>query len=131
MIETQLTFESGESSLSVRRFTITEGISTLWAASVWARSSDPSIDLESIAGKRASLRIGSGLARSILGGHRVFAGMCVQIAQVQAEPTGLSTYQLDLRPLLWKLTQRRNHRIFQRIAIPDIASALLSEWAIP
>ncbi|XYI04262.1 type VI secretion system Vgr family protein [Sorangium sp. So ce1128] len=126
-----LSFESGESSLSVRRFTVTEGISTLWTASVLARSDDPSIDLESIAGKAASLRIASGLGHSALGGERLFAGMCVQIAQIAAEPTGLSTYQLDLRPLLWKLTQRRNHRIFQRASIPEIAEALLAEWAIP
>ena len=131
MAEMELTFESGEPSLSVRRFTVTEGISTLWTVSVWARSGDASIDLESIAGKTAKLRVASELADSRLGGERVWDGLCVQIAQVAPEATGLSTYQLDFRPLVWKLTQRRNHRIFQRASVPEIAEQILDEWRIP
>jgi type VI secretion system secreted protein VgrG len=36
-----LTFAYGESSLSVRRFVVQEGISTLFTVSVWALSDDP------------------------------------------------------------------------------------------
>ncbi|MEO5725511.1 MAG: hypothetical protein ABI134_20270 [Byssovorax sp.] len=37
-----LTFASGESSLSVSRFSIHEGISSLFTVSIWALSEDPS-----------------------------------------------------------------------------------------
>jgi type VI secretion system secreted protein VgrG len=50
--------------------------------------------------------------------------------QVQAEPTGLSTYYLRIVPTLWLSTQRRNHRIYQHISIPDIIDKLLGEWSI-
>jgi type VI secretion system secreted protein VgrG len=50
--------------------------------------------------------------------------------QVQAEPTGLSTYYLRIVPPLWLLTQRRNYRVFQHLSIPDITDKLLGEWSI-
>ncbi len=37
---------------------------------------------------------------------------------------------MRLVPALWLLTQRRNHRIFQHLSIPDIVSRLLAEWNI-
>ena len=51
----ELAFESKESSLSVRRFSVREGMSSLFNVSVWARSPDASIDLERLVGQEASL----------------------------------------------------------------------------
>ena len=36
-----------------------------------------------------------------------------------------------LVPNLWLLTQRQNHRVFQRMTEPEMAALLLSEWGIP
>jgi type VI secretion system secreted protein VgrG len=126
----ELSFASGESSLSVRSFSVKEGISTLFSASIEARSPHQDIDLESIVGRPASFRVESGLRFAAREGPREWAGVCSFIEQVQAEPTGLSTYRLEIVPALWLLTQRRNYRVFQHASIPDIADAILSPWGI-
>src|SRR5262245_44569327 len=126
----ELSFESGESSLSVRRFNVREAISRLWAVSVWARCTDPSVDLGALVGKRASLRAASELANTTLCGERVWAGICAHAAQLGIDTEGLSTYHVEIVPTLWGLTQRTNHRIFQRLSIPEMADEILDEWKI-
>jgi len=126
----ELSFACEERSLSVRRFSIHEGISTLFTVSVWARSNDPSLDLSAIVGRPASLRVISGYQYARLGGARLWTGICSYMEQLQAEPTGLSTYYLRIVPSLWLLGQRRNYRIFQHQSIPDIIGRLLDEHSI-
>lgn len=131
----ELSFESGESSLSVRRFSVQEAVSSLFSVSIWARSESPAIDLEAIVGKAASFRVVSGWLFARLGGARLWTGIVSSIEQVQAvEPKmgtkELSTYALRIVPELWMLTQRRNYRIFQHKNIPDIIDALLMDWNV-
>ena len=131
----ELTFGCGESSLSVRRFSVHESISGMFTVSVWARSESPSIDLEAIIGQPASLRVVSGWAFAKQGGARLWSGIVSSIEQVQAvQPTSgahqLSTYSLRIVPFLWTLTQRRNYRIFQHLSVPDIIDELLDGWGI-
>jgi type VI secretion system secreted protein VgrG len=125
----ELSFAGGESSLSVRRFTAHETVSAPFVLSVWACSTSPDIDLEAIVGKGAGLKIISGLAQA-LQSTRVWTGVCSHIEQIQAEPTGLSTYYLRIVPELWLLNQRRGNRIYQHLSIPDIVGKLLAEWNI-
>ena len=56
----ELSFASGEASLSVRRFSVREAASALFTVSIWARSPNEDLDLGSIVGKPAGLRIASG-----------------------------------------------------------------------
>ncbi|MDC0744952.1 type VI secretion system Vgr family protein [Polyangium mundeleinium] len=131
----ELSFACGESSLSVRRFSVHESVSGLFTVSVWARSESPSIDLEAIIGQPASLRVVSGYRFARLGGARLWSGIVSSIEQVQAvQPASgtheLSTYSLRIVPSLWTLTQRRNYRIFQHLSIPDIVDELLSDWGL-
>ncbi len=126
----ELSFASGESSLSVRRFSVEEALSSLFDVSIWARSPNPSLDLSEIVGHDASLRIASGYAFARQGGARIWTGIVSQASLVQAETTGLSTYSLRIVPRLWLLTQRRGYRIFQHLSIPDIVDKLLAEWSI-
>ena len=125
----ELTVDSKETSLDVRRFDVQESISGLFSLSVRARSPNADLDLESIVGKPASFRVVSGVAFA-RAGARFWTGVCSHIEQLQAETTGLSTYQLRIMPTLWLLTQRRNHRIYQHLTIPDIADKILAEWEI-
>src|SRR5689334_1538148 len=106
----ELTLESGETSLDVRRFDVQESVSGLFSLSIRAFSPNADLDLESIVGKKASFRIVSGLAFAHAG-SRLWTGVCSHIEQLQAETTGLSTYHLRIMPTLWLLTQRVNHRI--------------------
>ncbi len=126
----ELFFASGETSLSVRRFSVHEGVSSLFTVSVWARSPNQDIDLSVLVGDAAGLRVVSGMAHAAMGGARSWTGVCSYLEQVQAEPTGLATYYLRIVPTLWLLTQRKNHRIFQHKSIPDIVDAMLSGWSI-
>ena len=126
----ELSFASGETSLSVRRFSVREAASDLFTVSVWARSPNEDLDLGSIVGKPAGLRIASGYEFAFNGGARLWTGICNHIEQIQAEPKGLSTYSFRIVPTLWLLTQRRNYRIFQHLSIPDITDKLLGEWSI-
>ena len=125
----ELTFESGETSLEVRHFDVHESISALFTVSLRARSPNADLDLESIVGKSASFRIVNGLAFGRVP-TRLWTGVCSHIEQIQAEPTGLSTYHLRIVPTLWLLTQRRNHRLYQHLSIPDIADEILGEWSV-
>ncbi|WP_438044462.1 type VI secretion system Vgr family protein [Sorangium sp. So ce128] len=131
----ELSFECGEASLSVHHFSVHEAISTPFTVSVVARSESSSIDLQAIVGLPASLRAASGV-RAVRGdGARLWAGIVSNIEQVEAVETSpsaleVSTYHLRIVPTLWLLGQRRNYRIYQHLAIPDIVDRLLGEWSI-
>jgi type VI secretion system secreted protein VgrG len=125
----ELSFASKEESLSVRRFAVHEGLSTLFEVSIWAVSPYDDLDLEAIVGKEAAFRIVTGVAHSRRP-VRLWSGVCRHIEQVQAEPGGLSTYYLRIVPKIWLLTHRRNSRIFQHKTAPEIIDAVLQDWGI-
>ncbi len=118
----ELSFESGDDSLSVRRFSVREAVSTLFEVEIEACSPSEDLDLESLVGKAAVLRVGAA--------GRLFRGVCSAVEQVRAEPSGLSTYALRIVPALWLLTQRRNYRLFQHLSVPGVVRAVLAEWSI-
>ena len=125
----ELSFACGESSLEVRRFAIHEALGTLFAARIWARSHDPSIDLEPLCGQAASLRLDPGYA-NVTNNTRVYSGIVSSAKQGKAEASeqGLSTYEVVIVPKLWLLNHRVGNRIYQHLKIPDIVDALLGEW---
>ncbi|AUX39059.1 type IV secretion protein Rhs [Sorangium cellulosum] len=130
-----LVVASGESGLSVRRFSIREAVSTPFSISLWARSPDPSLDLGAVVGQPASFRMVAGYAHVLGGGTRRWSGLVSYAEQAHAlQPAvgqrGLSTYHLRIVPALWLLTQRRGNRIYQHLSIPDIVDRLLAEWQI-
>ena len=124
------------SPFDVRRFSVRESLSRLFVVEVFGVAEDPSLDLEAVVGKPASLELASGYT-NVAGTSRVWSGLCNHIQQVRGVPPGvggsrvLSTYFLRIVPTLWLLTQRRNYRIFQHLSIPDIVDRLLDGWAIP
>lgn len=126
MAHLELHFQCGETSLSVRRFTIHEAISTPFSVSVMARSDNPAIDLSAIVGQPAGLRLTDR-------GSRAWQGICCTMAQTHAERREhevQSQYTIRIVPHLWLLSERINHRIFQHLSIPDIVSRILDEWHI-
>jgi type VI secretion system secreted protein VgrG len=124
----ELSFASGEASLSARSFRVEQGLSRPFSAKVVARSPHQ-IDLESIVGRPAALEIVND-PPFMQAPARRWAGVCQQIEQVRAEPAGLQTYELTIVPSLWLLTQRRGYRIFQHRTIPEIVARVLSAWSI-
>jgi uncharacterized protein involved in type VI secretion and phage assembly len=101
MAVAELSFASGDTSLSVRTFRVEEAVSKPFSITVMARSPNQ-IDLESIVGQQATLTIQSGVVH-LSNATRTWTGICHLIEQVQAEPTGLSTYEIGIMPALWLL----------------------------
>jgi len=131
----QMTLDTAGAPCSPRRFSVHEAVSSLFTVSVWARSEDDSIPTGSVVGKPASFGLESGYAHVKSGGTRLWKGICSHFQQLKAvnpQPgqKALHTYHVRIVPDLWLLTQRRNHRIFQRVAIPDIVKKILAEWKI-
>jgi len=129
----ELTLESGESTLSVRSFDIHEQLSTPFEVNVVCRSPNPDIDLETIVGKAVLLTIRSGNPK-VETPERTWEGTCSFMQMLKSEEEvgarGLSTYQLQIMPRMWLMTHNREHRIFQRITIPDLVEKLLKEWEV-
>lgn len=134
MPHAELSFDSGESSLSVRRFSIHEAVSSPFTISVWARSENPAIDIGAIVGQAAGIRITSGFVNVTGGGARTWNGLCSYMELVRAErrpsPKEQSLYYLRITPTLWLTTHKSTHKIFQHITIPDIVTKILDEWRI-
>src|SRR5262249_11618191 len=100
-----------------------------------AVSEEPALNLEGMVGKPASLRAITGYQWVTHGGLRQWTGIVSYMEQVQGihpqlGEKPLSTYFLRIVPNLWLLTQRRNHRIYQHLSIPDIVDKLLKEWSV-
>src|SRR5262245_14668079 len=106
-----LSFDSGEASLSVRSFRVDDVISRPFTVAVQALSPNQ-IDLETLIGRGAAFSLDDGTV-SGRGDTRRWSGVCQHIEQVQAEPTGLSTYEVRIKPNLWLLTQRRGYHVYQ------------------
>ncbi|MCC6552679.1 MAG: type VI secretion system tip protein VgrG [Polyangiaceae bacterium] len=122
----ELSLACGE-ALRVHRFAVREELSALFSVQVLARSSDPMLDLGSILGGAAALRIAHA--------ERLWSGIChrarlVQAVELGATEAGLSTYEIEIVPRLWLLGERTRYRIFQHLAIPDVVRAVLGEWGL-
>src|SRR5262245_26122153 len=134
MPQLELSFQSGESSLSVRRFSIHDAVSNPFTVSVWARSENPAIDLGCIVGQQAGIKLTAGFIPRLGGGARTWSGVRIYMGQVRGErhpsPTEKSLYSPRIVPRLWLLTHRRGNRIFQHLTIPDIVDKILGEWSL-
>jgi type VI secretion system secreted protein VgrG len=122
-------FVATKDELSVRRFSVTEVLSSFFDVTLLAMSKNDDIDLEGVVGKPAAFAINHGIVH-LTTPLRVWSGTCVHIEQQQAEIKGLSTYFLRIAPTLWLLTQRSINRIFQHLSVPDIADKVLADWGI-
>ncbi len=123
----ELAFADEKLKMSVRAFTVREGVDRLFEVLVTAASTDAELDLGRVAGRAASFRLHTGDAHRP---HRSWSGVCREIEQVSVEESGLSIYLLHIAPMLWRTTQRVGRRIFQHQSAVDIATAVLGEWGI-
>ncbi|MBI6549576.1 type VI secretion system tip protein VgrG [Xenorhabdus lircayensis] len=108
----------------VTDFTLNESFSQPFSLSVGLASADPAIDFPAVLDRTATLTIlQNGLEqRSITG----------IVSRFEQGNTGLhqTTYQMTIRPDLWRTTLRQNSRIFQQQDIATITTTLLKEHNI-
>ncbi|MEM6789841.1 MAG: type VI secretion system tip protein TssI/VgrG [Myxococcota bacterium] len=124
---------ASDEALSVRRFTARERVSRLYEVDVFAMTENPSVDLEQVIGKPASFRAQSEHRFAVLGGTRMWDGICSFVELVKgsrplAGQRPLNEYRIRITPALWLLRHRRGNRIFQHLSIPDIIDVILGEW---
>lgn len=124
-----LSLAAGPDAISVRHFSVSEALSTLFDVSVVAVSPLDDIDFESIVGQEATLQVEAGELEAV-GHSRTWTGVCCHFEQLKAEETGLSTYLVRIVPKLWLASQRTNRRIFQHASTPEIVKVVLSHWKI-
>jgi type VI secretion system secreted protein VgrG len=113
--------------LDVRQFTTREQLSTLFSVSVTVVADNADIDFEALIGQPAEFTALGGVATEQ---SRLWTGICKEVQEIAAEETGLSTYVIEIVPVLWLASQRRNHRMFQLMSEVEIALQILSEWGI-
>ncbi|WP_443089519.1 type VI secretion system Vgr family protein [Xenorhabdus sp. Sc-CR9] len=108
----------------VTDFTLTEGFSQPFNLNVGLASADPAIDFPAVLDRTATLTI---LQDGVE--QRSITGM---VARFEQGNTGLhqTTYQMTLRPDLWRTTLRQNSRIFQQQDIATIITTILKEHGI-
>ncbi len=116
---------SPDLDLSVRTFSVEEGISQLFAIRLTCVSPYAEIDLSSLVGDQASFELSWNVGRR-------WSGLCdtAEFARVADDGQGLATYELTVVPMMWRLTQRVQNRLFQHVSIPEIVTAILQEWQI-
>jgi type VI secretion system secreted protein VgrG len=139
----ELSFASADDgAFDIRGFVVSEGLSSLFSVSLSVVSPLDAVDLGEMLGQRAEFRIhGGGLLQSAVAAlnaaegafherGRAWTGIVKRFEQIQAESTGLSTYELEIVPALWLLTQRTNYRVFQHLSAVEIVQKLLGDWKI-
>ncbi len=126
----KLTFANGNEALDVRHFSVHEEMNELFEVSILAISDDSDVDIAGIVGKGAIFKL-------LTPNHqaqapvRVWSGVVSSMSQVHAEPApGQSMYHLTIVPDMWRLTLRRNNRIYEHKDTPTIVRELLMEWKI-
>ncbi|WP_244922803.1 type VI secretion system tip protein VgrG [Xenorhabdus cabanillasii] len=108
----------------VTDFTLNESFSQPFSLSVGLASADPAIDFPAVLDRTATLTI---LQNGIE--QRSITGI---VARFEQGNTGLhqTTYQMIIRPDLWRTTLRQNSRIFQQQDIANIITTILKEHNI-
>ncbi|MBW2456064.1 MAG: type VI secretion system tip protein VgrG [Deltaproteobacteria bacterium] len=127
MSNAQLTFANPELALSVRGFSVHDGLSQLFDVFVTAASRAADLDLETIVGRPAAFRLATVDPERP---YAVWSGLCSDCEQIAIEEEGMSIYALRIVPMLWRCTQRRNLRIFQHCTVVEAVTALLADWDI-
>ncbi len=127
MTNADLAFWSPDVALSVRAFSVKDGISRLFDVLVTAGTTATDLDLDAIVGHPAAFRLATHDPDQP---YVVWSGICSEIEQVSLEEDGLSIYALRIVPLLWRAGQRRNFRVYQHMSAAEIAVSLLEEWGI-
>jgi type VI secretion system secreted protein VgrG len=123
-----LLLASGESSLSIRSFSIEQRMSALFEVTLVALSPEDDLDLHALLGSGAALRLGASDAGPA--SFRAWSGIVSHAEQLDIDHAGVASYLLRIVPTLWRTTRRRNSRIFQHRSLPEIAVAVLAEWGI-
>jgi type VI secretion system secreted protein VgrG len=125
--------EYGEDDLLIEEMSGHEAVSELFEFRLRLLSERDDIDPRKIIGKWAILRIETWDSRH-MAGERHWNGFVSRFAQTgrAASPDGegdLYTYECDIVPWFWMLTQHEDCRIFQNLSVPEIIDTIFAEFS--
>ena len=125
--------EYGEDDLLIEEMSGHEAVSELFEFRLRLLSEHDDIDPRKIIGKWAILRIETWDSRH-MAGERHWNGYVSRFAQTGRAPSAdgegdLYTYECDIVPWFWMLTQHEDCRIFQNLSVPDIVETIFGEFA--
>ncbi|GHB96091.1 type VI secretion system Vgr family protein [Thermomonas carbonis] len=125
--------EYGEDDLLIEEMSGREAVSELFEFRLRLLSERDDIDPVRIIGKWAILRIETWDSRH-MAGERHWNGYVSRFAQTGRAPSpdgegDLYTYECDIVPWFWMLTQHEDCRIFQNLSVPDIIETIFGEFA--
>lgn len=125
--------EYGEDDLLIEEMSGHEAISELFEFRLRLLSERDDIDPRQIIGKWAILRIETWDTRH-MAGERHWNGFVSRFAQTgrTASPDGdgdVFTYECDIVPWFWMLTQHEDCRIFQNMTVPEIIDTIFAEFS--
>ena len=119
-----VTFELGPlAGARVLRFDCVEGVSRLFRCNLLLASTDDSIALDGVVGKKGTLTITRG------GKPRYIHGMVLRCQQRESQ-NEYTVYQVVLVPEVWRLAYRKDCRIFQKKSIKEIIARVLKDAGI-
>ncbi|MEG3050325.1 MAG: type VI secretion system tip protein TssI/VgrG, partial [Thermomonas sp.] len=123
----------GEDDLLIEEMSGHEAVSELFEFRLRLLSERDDIDPRRIIGKWAILRIET-FDTSHMEGERHWNGYVSRFSQTgrMASPDSdgdIYTYECDIVPWFWMLTQHEDCRIFQNMAVPDIIDTVFGEFA--
>jgi type VI secretion system secreted protein VgrG len=116
--------ESFADPLRVVRFSGTEGLSSLFEFKVELACENQDIDFAEVVGKPARLIIQGELA------PRFLSGIVSRFEQIQELPR-YAVYRATVVPLVWRLTQRYDCRIFQKLDTTSILKKVFAAAGVP
>lgn len=121
-IETPL----GKDALFVQSFTGSETLSRVFTFQLELFSEQPTIPLNAIVGKPATIALELGEDR-----HRFFNGIVSRFGQIGRGPAGreprYTFYRAEVVPWLWFLTRTSDCRIFQNKTVPEIVKQIFRD----
>ncbi|WP_268796526.1 type VI secretion system Vgr family protein [Pseudomonas huanghezhanensis] len=109
------------SALLLESFSGTEAISSLFAYELVLLSDDAHIELKSMIGTAAQLRL------DLAPGARFINGFISRFS-LESSDGGHARYTATLSPWLWMLSQRQDARIFQERTVEDIVRAVFAAY---
>src|SRR5262245_41410319 len=118
----KVTTSLGEDVLLLERFDGKEGISQPFEFHLHMVSVDKSIDVKSLIRKKSTIFIRLADQKT----YRPINGFVRSARQLELD-MGLTTYQMEVVPWFWFLTQRTNCRFFLEKTVPEILEIIFGE----
>ncbi|SFU10954.1 type VI secretion system tip protein TssI/VgrG [Mesorhizobium sp. YR577] len=121
----------GEDQLLPERFSIDEGVSSLFEMRLSVRAKREAVKPEELIGRLVDVSVEIQQGEDDGGVRRPFNGLVTELSEGPPVTRGLRSYAMVLRPQMWLLSRRSDCRIWMDKTAVDIVETLFSEHGLP